>query len=313
MSVCSNISLDREEIARKLGTTDPSVKLWYNITVFDKRKLFRASSLLVNISVLDINDNAPTYPQPKRIDLQLDLNSMHATHESASIDAKHYFLILNRTATDPDAAENGSLNYFLHSVRSDQPRFASLPRFFVPTRTGQLWMSLEAFHARQHVSRSVYFYHVRIGVRDQRNRFDILDVHVRLNVSTCDEYKAAMPRRIDVIEERAFYFELDVEQAAETGQTRVGYLPIWLTNFNDDDLQPYEMNEEFARFFNLTIGRDGLVRVLVNTRFYENRARLTELDYLTSRFSFVTQRNEVRSIIVYFKFVAAASSQDINM
>lgn len=303
-----------------LSPEDESVELWFNVSVYDKRKLFRTNTLLVSVRVRDLNDNSPIYHKHRSLEdnnnsIALDLASMHATHESASIDHKHYFLIFNRTARDPDAAENGSLSYFLHSVRADSQRFASWPLFFVPTRTGQLWVSLEAFELAQHASRSVYFYHVRIGCRDQRNRYDIIDVHVRLNASTYDEYKAAMRRRIDVIEERAYYFELDVEQAIETGETRVGYLPIRMLNNNNNEegsefIEPYEMSDEFGKYFNLSIGRrDGLVRVRLNARFYHNRARLHTLDHLTSRFSFVTARNEIKSVLVYFKFASASPSK----
>lgn len=282
-------------------------KLSYNITVFDKRKLFRPNSLLIQMRILDLNDNTPKYDRDD-YNIDLDLNTIQLTHESAFINGKHYFLVFNRTASDSDLEENATLTYFLHSVRSDNQRFVAIPKFFVPVKTGQLWVSLEGFLSLLQTSpRSVYFYHVRVAAKDRANRYSIVDVHMRMNFTVYDEYKSPMSQLIGLIQPNCFYFELDVDQLIEMGQLKAGFLPIRLSDSNQ--IHPLELSDDFSRFFNLSIGRDGLVRIVLSRNFYEHRERLKTLDHVTSRFSFVTARNEVRSVIVYFKFISVSSNK----
>jgi hypothetical protein len=116
MSLAANKSLDREEIAALLlfGGSN-SMRLWFNVSIFDKRKLFRPTWTLVYLKVLDLNDNAPKYAK-NEFHLDLDLNTIQNTHESALIGNRQYFLVFNQSARDYDLGENGTLTYYLHKV-----------------------------------------------------------------------------------------------------------------------------------------------------------------------------------------------------
>lgn len=113
--------------------------VWFNVSVSDKRRLFRPNYVVVYLRLVDLNDNSPKFDDSDdqdEIALDLDVSSIQATHESALIGdsggkGQLYFLIYNRSASDPDTDSNGTLSYFLQSVHADNIKFESWPKFFV--------------------------------------------------------------------------------------------------------------------------------------------------------------------------------------